>query len=250
MDEATLELPDDFLFEPTAWDLASVIGLEPDADTDRLALDELADAMLMWADGPETDQLTDRAVEGLLSDELESLIRQGLERAAALGDDWATAAATALGELERSPSGAPVTRAVVQHLAMQLGGADHPVFFCLDCLDQAMSAAPPAERRALAVQVAILATRNAAVPEAELRAALATAALHPPAVRLATVARREAVRARLGRLGAFGRTSMPVLAAELTKIAAEPLPERAEEDDVWQEACAYLLREEVRPELN
>ena len=133
---------------------------------------------------------------------------------------------------------------------MQLGGADHPVFFCLDCLDQQLSAAPHDERRALAVRVAIVAGRNAAVPEAELRAALASAAVEQPAARLATAARREAVRARLGRLGAFGRESMPVLAAELTSIAVEPLPGRAEDDDVWQEACTHLLTEEARPGLN
>jgi hypothetical protein len=250
MDAFEIELPDDFLFEPTAWDLASAIDLAADADTDRVALDELADAMLMWADGPETERLTDHAVEALWCDELESLIREGHERVAALGDDWAAACATALVEFERSSPGAPVSRAVVQHLAMQLGGADHPVFFCLDCLDQAMSNSGPDERRALAVRVAIIARRNAAVPDAELRAALAGAAFHPPAGRLATVARREAVRARLGRLGALGRESMPVLAAELTTIAAEPLPTQAEDDDVWQEACTYLLAEEARPELN
>jgi len=244
------DLPDDLLFEPTAWDLASAIGLGADEDTDRAALDELADAMLMWANGPETEQLTGRAVEALWSDELATLIREGLERVAKIDDEWASASATALAEFERSPLGAPVTRAVVEHLAMQLGNADHPVFFCLDCLDQQMSAAPPAERRALAARAAILAGRNAAVPEAELRAALATAAVQPPAVRLATVARREAVRARLGRLGAFGRKSMPVLAAELTSIAAEPLPARAEDDDVWQEACTHLLAREARPGLN
>jgi hypothetical protein len=244
------DLPDDLPFEPTAWDLASAIGLGADEDTDRAALDELADAMLVWADGPELEQLTDRAVEALWSVELGSLIREGLRRVAKIDGEWASACTSALVELERSPLGAPVTRAVVQHLAMQLGSADHPVFFCPDCLDQQMSTASPDERRALAVQAVILARRNAAVSEAELRAALAAAAQHPPAVRLATVARRAAVRARLGRLGALGRESMPVLAAELRTIAAEPLPAQAEDDDVWQEACSHLLAEEARPGLN
>jgi hypothetical protein len=250
MDELEIELPDDFLFEPTAWDLASAIGLEADADSDRVALDELADAMLVWADSAETEQLTDRAVEALWSKELEEAIREGLERVAALGDEWASACGTALVALDQSGRGAPVTRAVVQHLAMQLGSADHPVFFCLDCLDQAVSTAPAQVRRQLALGAAIVATRNAAVPEAELRSALAGAPLEPPVLGLATDARRQAVRARLGRIGELGRRSMPTLAGELRMIAVEDLPPRAEDDDVWQVACTHLLEQKARPHLN
>ena len=43
---------------------------------------------------------------------------------------------------------------------------------------------------------------------------------------------------------------MPDLAVQLKALAAEPLPERAEEDDVWQEACVQLLAEVGRPDLN
>src|SRR2546430_15357947 len=64
MDEATLELPDDFLFEPTAWDLASVIGLEPDADTDRLSLREVPDAELPLGDRAQNHHPPQRAGEG------------------------------------------------------------------------------------------------------------------------------------------------------------------------------------------
>jgi len=133
---------------------------------------------------------------------------------------------------------------------MQLGSADHFFLFFLDCLDCAVSDTPPQERRALAVRAAILGARDAAVPDDELRAALADTLLDSPTVRLATVARREAVRARLGRIGRLGAKSMPLLAAELRKVAAEPLPECAADDDVWQVACAHLLEQGARPAMN
>jgi hypothetical protein len=133
---------------------------------------------------------------------------------------------------------------------MQLGSADHPVFFCLCCIEEALARAAPADRRGLGVRVAIVATRNAGVPAAEVQAALAGAAGHPPAERLGTVERRAAIRARLGRLGELATESIPELAVELKALAAEPLPNRAEDDDVWQEACVHLLAEVGRPDLN
>jgi hypothetical protein len=243
------DLLDDYVFEPTAWDLAFAIGIGVDADADRAALDELADAMLVWANGPELERLTDEAVERLWVDELEQWIREGLVRVAA-DDGWEQAASAALVEFERAPRSAEVSREVVRHLAMQLGGADHPVFFCLDCLDCAMSNADSAGRRELAARVAILARRNADVPAAELHAAFDGAPAHSPSERLGTIGRRQAVRARLGRLGELGRDSMPTLAAELRAIASESLPESALDDDIWEVTCAALLTDLARPELN
>jgi hypothetical protein len=43
---------------------------------------------------------------------------------------------------------------------------------------------------------------------------------------------------------------MPDLAVELKALASEPLPDSAEDDDVWQEACARLLADVGRPDLN
>jgi hypothetical protein len=249
MSEPELDLLDDFVFEPTAWDLAMAIGIGVDTDDDRSALDELADAMLVWVEGPELERLTDEALGRLWVDELEQWIREGLVRVAA-DEGWEAAAAAALTEFDRAPRQAEVSREVVRHLAMQLGGADHPVFFCLDCIDQSMSDAEPGGRRELAARVAILARRNAAVPEAEIREALSGVSVCSPTKRLGTVGRRQAVRARLGRLGELGRHSMPTLAAELRAIAGEPLPERAADDDVWEVTCAGLLTDVARPELN
>ena len=80
MSEPDFELLDDFVFEPTPWDLAFSIGIGVDPETDRAALDELADAMLMWAPEPTLERLTGPALEALWDDDLPRWIREGLVR--------------------------------------------------------------------------------------------------------------------------------------------------------------------------
>jgi hypothetical protein len=247
-DPTAWDLDDDETFDPSAWDLAMAIRLGVDLDADRAALDELADAMLVWADD-EADRLTPAAVSLLWNEELEADIRTGLERVAALGEDWERAAAEALAELERDSRQAAITAAVVQDLAVQLSQADHPPFFCTCCIEEGLSRAPADGRRERALEMAIVARRNAAVPRSELAAALANAPNDRPADRLGTRERRAAVRARLGRIGALASASMPALAAELRAIGEEPLP-RAADDDVWAVVCEALLADVARPELN
>jgi hypothetical protein len=241
---------EDFVFEPTAWDLAMAIGLALEGEAERAALEELADAMLVWADDDESERVTDRAVAAIWTDELRGAIREGLGRVARLGDEWVPAATSALEELERTAERAEVARAVVQRFAMQRSQEDHPSRFCVCCLDDAVREAPPEQRRELARRVAIVARRNAAIPETELRAVLETAMSESPVRRLAARERREAVRARLGRIGRLARTSMPELAAELAAIGAESLPKRPEDDDVWCAVCELLLADLARPEWN
>jgi hypothetical protein len=250
MDDADVELLlDDFVFEPNAWDFATSVGIGVDPDTDRPALDELADAMLVWARGPELERLTDEAIERIWDAELEGMVREGIVRLSGC-DGWEQGDAAALAEFDRDPRRSEIAREVVQHLAMQLGSDDHPVFFCLCCIEEVVVRAEPAERRGHAARVAIVATRNAGVPVTEIQEALACAARCPPAERLGTVERRAAIRTRLGRLGELATESMPDLAIELKKLAAERLPEHAADDDVWQEACTHLLAEVGRPDLN
>jgi hypothetical protein len=86
-----LDVDDDFTFEPTAWDLAMTIGLTVDPEADRAALDELADATLVWASDEVLEPLTDTAVLRLWDGELESMVREGLEHLASL-PDWSAAA--------------------------------------------------------------------------------------------------------------------------------------------------------------
>lgn len=250
MGETEIELLDDFVFEPTAWDLAMAIGLGPDPETDRPALDELADAMLVWANGPELDRLTDDAIDRIWSAELASEVRDGLGRVAAHGEDWAPAARAALVEFERTRKRSPVARAVTQHLAMGLGDLDVPFLFCPCCIDEAVAHADRPARRGLALQAAILARRNAEVGDDEVQAALRRTGSQSPVDRLATKERRTAVRRRLGRVGRLGRDSIPALATELRALADEPLPERALDDDVWCAVCTALLAEVARPDLN
>lgn len=250
MDDSDLEpLLGDYVFEPSAWDIATSVGVGVDPETDRPALDELADAMLVWAQGPVLERLTDEAVERIWGAELEGMVREGIVRLTD-EDGWEQGAAAALAEFDRDPPGSEVGREVVRHLAMQLGGADHPVFFCLCCVEEGLEHAEPADRRARVARVAIVAARSAGVPVEEIQGALSDAARWPPAQRIGTVERREAIRTRLGRLGELAAESMPDLAIELKALAAEPLPERPEDDDVWQEACGHLLAEVGRPDLN
>lgn len=238
---------DDFVFEPAAWDLAAVIRLQPDPDTDRPALDDLADAMLVWAEGPEVERLTDEAVARIWSEELAREIREGLERLSTTGDEWAPAASVALGELEASKECAPITRAVVQHIAMKLGHLDAHSFFCLCCIDEAVANAHQGARREVALQAAVVARRNVGAGRNEIQEALAG---WSPVEHLATDARRKAVRQRLGRLGHLGRESISRLANELRVVGNEPLPMRPQDDDVWCAVCTALLADVARPELN
>jgi hypothetical protein len=228
--EPDLDLLDDFVFEPNGWDLATELGLRIDLGSDREALDELADAMLVWADEPVLERLTDESLPRIWTDELQEMIREGLLRLS-VREEWQAGVAAALAEFDHDPRGAEVSREVVRHLAMQLSHEGTPFLFCLDCLDDSIAEAPDGARRALALRAALVTVRNAD--------GLA-----------GTSIQRRAVRAQLGRLGELGRDSLRSLAAELRSIAAEPLPDAAEDDDAWAVVYAALVGKAVRPELN
>lgn len=237
------DLDDEFVFEPQPWDIATAIGLDCESCAE---LDELADAMLMWADDEGSERLTTVAIEAIWSRAVERQVRDGIARAAELGEDWRDAAGRAAVEFERAPRQSELTRAAVQQLAWQIGQEGAPPLFCLCCIDEAVANAPPAERRLHARQAAVLAVRAANVPDEEVKAAFTACA---PG-RLARDERRSAVRQRLGRLGRHGRESLRALAAELEQIAAEPLPEDAALDDIWEVVVHTLLAAYARPEYN
>ena len=251
MSLSELEFPDDdFSFQPTPSDLAMAVGLVPD-ETDRKALDELADAMLVWAEGPEVERMIDEAVERIWTEELACEIRDGLLRLAFdEEEDWHSAASAALERFDRCPPVSEIAREVVVRFAMDLAQNDHPPLFCACCLDEAIAAAPSESRRSLALQMSTVARRTADVSQAELRLTVAHAVTRAGAEALGTVERRTAVRARLGRIGSLGRRSMPALAAELRAIARESLPDRPEDDDVWSAVCRELLTDVAQPERN
>lgn len=208
------DVDDDFIFEPNGWDMAVDMGIGLDPETDAEALDELADAMLLWIEGPALEALADAAVERIWSEELEKMIREGLGR---LGqrETWRAGVERALAEFDLDPRKAEVTREVVCHLAMELSHESVPVFFCIDCLEEQISYAGSNRRRTLALQAVSVVQR----------------AIDPNDPSIQT---RATVRSRLGRLGGLGRESVPNLAAELRLIAAETVPASPESDDVWR----------------
>ena len=249
-DLAELDADDDELgLEPTAGDVATMLRIGVDPEQDRAALGELADAMLVWAGGRRVRRLAERAASALWNDELDGLVRDGLEQVAGKGPEWATVVPELRAGLERDGPRSELARAIVEDLAMQLSSHDQPVFFCTCCLDEGIVHAPEAGRE-IALQIAVVGCRDVTISAGELTAALAGLATRAPTEALATDERRQAVRSRLGRLGDLGRGSVPALAAELRAIAAEPLPSRVEDDDVWQTLCDHLLAEFGRPELN
>src|SRR5215218_6116179 len=135
MDIAALDDLDDFTFEPTAWDLAMSIGVVVEPDSDRAALDELADATLVWAGEDVLAPLIDQAARRLWAGELEASVREGLVQLAEK-PDWSSGAAAAIQELDLKSGRSDVAREVVCHLAMQLGQADQPFCACLCCIDE------------------------------------------------------------------------------------------------------------------
>jgi len=241
-----VDADDDFVFVPDAWDIAMTFALDLEPALTCAALVELADAMVMWAEGEEAEELTTRAIDGVWSAGLEAQIRAGIAGAGGLGGDWRKAADRAAADFERAPRESPVARAALQQFAWAFGQEGAPPLFCLCCIDEAVSHAPPGERRQHALQTAVLAVRDAAVPDEEVAAALA--ASQPG--RLATDERRRAVRLRLGRLARLGRDSLRPLAAELQRIADEPLPADPTLDDVWEVVAHALLAELAQPVLN
>ena len=123
---------DDLTFKPTTWDLAMSIGLMADPETDRDALDELADAMLVWADEKLLDSLTDAALPLLWDSEIEAAVREGLVRLAE-DAEWSEGASESIEALDVDSGRSEIAREVVRHLAMQLGQADQPIL-CLSLL--------------------------------------------------------------------------------------------------------------------
>src|SRR5437899_3301128 len=109
---------DDFVFEPNGWDMATDMWIRVDPETDREPLEELADAMLVWADEPVLERLTDEALGRIWDDELQGMIYDGLQRLI-VRDEWQAGVGAALAEFDRDPRGAEVSREVVRHLAMR-----------------------------------------------------------------------------------------------------------------------------------
>jgi hypothetical protein len=231
------------LTDADARELSYFVGLQWEA-SDQPALSPLIDAALVWAGNETLAAVAVPVVETLWENEL----REDIERALAHGAEQdpyvRRALAAAREDLALGPRRSRFARVVVEQGAFDLAFAEQLPVHCLLCVEEGLWTTPSRQRRAKALRVARIASRAAAVPEAELRAAVTTAAFArgpgDAAAALASDDRRRAVRVWLRRIAELGSTSVPTLAAELLALADEAVP-RVEADDVWHETVAGLI---------
>jgi len=237
------------LSDDTARDLATCVGLEwSDADVESLA--PLVDAAFVWAEDEQLARIAAPIVESMWQNELREDIERALETSAARSPHVRKRLRAARKDLAAGPRRSRLARAFLEQAAFELAFAEQEPVHCILCVEELLRANPPSERRALVLRLARCASRAAAVPQAELRAAVAGAALgkgpEDSAAVVATDARRRAVRQWLLRLADLGSRSVPTVAAELRVLAADPLPP-ADQDLVWRETVAGLVAQLVEP---
>jgi hypothetical protein len=232
-------------------ELLSFVGLDFDG-ADRELIDPIVDAALVCAEEEVPPAVLEPILEALWRDGLRADIERALDSAAAEHQLVALALDVAREDLGAGPAASALARGVVLDAAAQVAFRESDTIVCMLCLEDRASRAAPAMRAASARRVARLATRAAAVPESDVRAAVVRAALTEPpgdtAVLLATDARRRAVRSWLARLASLGAESMPNLSAALAAELAGPLPPPAA-DPVWRETVAALVGP-LEPGLN
>ena len=237
------ELDDDAV----GW-LAVGIGLEHGPEDRRPEVEELGDALLVFADADTIQRLTPAAVDAVWNAELEGMIRDGLAVATA-GGGWEGEPEVAVRELDERGKESAIAHAVVQQLAQDVAREGLDPFFCFDCLEEAVTRAEPAERRHRASQAAVVGAREVEIDVDELRAAMRAPSGVLLARTLATNERREVVRARLRSIVRVGEASMPEIARELRLLLDEPMPEDAARDPLWTALCGSLVRR-LEPALN
>ena len=242
--------PEELDDDAVGW-LAVGIGLEhgpedrcPEVDE----VDELGDALLVFADAETIQCLTPAAVDTLWNSELEGMIRDGLAAATARGG-WEGEPEVAVRELGERGKESAIAHAVVQQLAQGVAREGLDPFFCFDCLEEAAARAEPAERRQRACGAAAVGALDVEIGVDELRTAMRAPSGALLARKLATDERREAVRARLRSIMRLGEASMPELARELRLLLDEPMPEDAADDPLWT-ALSGSLVQRLEPALN
>jgi len=224
-----------------ARELALLVPLEW-SESDRALLAPLVDATLVWADDEVLGRIAEPIVVAMWQDGLRTDVERALDQVVARHTRLALMLAAAHVDLEAGPHGSRLALAVVVQAAAELAFDEQAPVCCLLCLHDLMLGATAEERTRLACRVARIATRAAAVPADDVRAAVSFAAVHggDAALAISTDERRHAVRAWLGRLADLGAESVGALALELRALAAEPLP-AAVDDEVWRETVAGLV---------
>jgi hypothetical protein len=231
------------LTDCAARELTYFVGLEWD-DADRAILAPLVDAALVWADSNTLEALAGPIVGQLWGRELREDIERALDAAAERHGHVRLVLDDAKADLAAGPEGSVLARAIVEQGGFDLAGDDLLPMHCLLCLEDGLAAKPPEERGGAALQVARLARRVLAVPPAEIRAAVAGAAVGGPDVAtiLATDERRRVVRDWLGRLAELGTHSIPTISEELSAAIHVATREPAE-DPIWCEAVRGITAE-------
>jgi hypothetical protein len=237
------------LSEDAAHDLAICVPLEW-TESEAELLSPLVDAMLVWAEDDALACIATPIAEVMWDHELRQDLETALVESAEASPHVRKRLRKARKDLAAGPRRSLLARAFLTQAAYELAFDEQEPIHCLLCVEEMLAASPPSDRRALALRVARIARRAAAVPEAELRAAVATATFvierGDAAVALATDERRRAVRAWLQRIAELGSTSVPTLAAQLRALVAEPFPPAAD-DELWHETVAGLISGLVEP---
>jgi hypothetical protein len=232
------------LSEDDARDLALCVPMEwTESEIELLA--PLVDAVIAWADNDVIEAIATPIAEELWRDSLREDLETALAETAVGSPHVRKRLRKARKDLAAGPRKGRVARAFLTQGAVERAFEEQEPIHCILCLQEALTASAPDERRTVALRVARMARRAASVPEAELRAAVATASFvtgqGDTAVVLATDERRRAVRAWLLRLAELGSTSIPALAAELHALVTEPFPAAADDDEIWHETVAGLI---------
>jgi hypothetical protein len=214
-------------------------------------IDELADAVLAWADDDEIEAILSRTIERCWGPALEDDLREALDELA-FRPACHQRARAALADLEARHGASEAARAFVLQCATQSAHEGLPFMFCLCCIEERLTIVEPGERLGVALEVARVAARDLAIDSEEIAMAVRACALEPDGVAemLATDARREAVRLRLGRIAALGARSLPLLADELRAAVERSAASGPSDDLVWQAVCTDLARRYATPEVN
>jgi hypothetical protein len=236
------------LSDDAARDLAMCFGFEWNESNIEL-LSPLVDAALVWVEDDVLARIAAPIVATMWENELREDIELALDRAEASSYRRKSVRA-ARRDLAAGPRRSRLARAFLVQAAFELAFAEQEPVHCLLCVEELLRATPPSERRAVALRLSRMASRAAAVPESEVRLAVAEATLgkgpRDAASVVATDDRRRAVREWLLRLAELGSTSVPTLAAELHALVAGPLPP-IQQDDVWRETVAGLISGLIEP---
>jgi len=235
-----------------AQDLALQLSVRWIFDVPPEALEELADAVLAWTDEPELDDLLDRAVSSAFSPALEQDLREALDELADAAPSCRHHARAAVADLDASHAASELVRAFVLQCAAQYAHDGLPVMFCLCCIEEGLKQREPAQRRILALEVARVAVRDVDLPEDEVAAAFRACALTPRELprRLATDARCEAMRRRIGRIAALSARSLPLLSRELRRALGQSKHAAPADDELWAALCRAVAEDVAAPELN